>query len=274
MKMELSINTDYSSGRGNPFPELVRISDHGFSHVQWIHHWNTDFFYMESEIDEIEKQMEELSLKLNESHATKGIEKVWFAPEEYRRKAGVELIKNRVDMTKRLGGDCIVLHPFGNSNREIHDTLLKQGLKSLHELEAYCLNSGIKIALENLLPVFTIDAIEYYFDHFSPEFLGFCWDTGHSNITGPEVYQRIEKICQERLCALHLSDNDGQGKDQHLIPYDGTCNWEWVAEVVKNSSYKKNKPFTIEVSADLYDDIDRFLTKAKEIAEKLTQMMT
>ena len=124
------------------------------------------------------------------------------------------------------------------------------------------------------MPTFSFDVIEYYFSQFSPDFLGFCWDTGHSNITGPDVSKRIEKIARERLCAVHLNDNDGKGRDQHQIPFDGTCNWEWITDVIKNSPYKKNKPLTMEVSASSYNDVDQFLAKAKKIGEKLTQMVT
>jgi sugar phosphate isomerase/epimerase len=271
--MQLSIGSDYISSRGNPFPELARISNHGFSHIQWIHQWSTDFLYTKPEIDEIEKQLGKLSLKLNEVHASKGVEKEWMAPEEYRRKAGVELIKNRIDFTKRLGGDCIVLHHFEKLDQDLYEIQLKQGLKSLHELKNYSVSSGVKIALENLLLQCTFDVIEDYFNQFSPDFLGFCWDTGHSNLSGPEVTKRVEEIARERLCAIHLNDNEANGKDQHLIPFDGTCNWEWITDVIKNSPYKKNKPLTMELSSSSYNDVDQFLAKAKKIGEKLTQMV-
>ena len=43
--------------------------------------------------------------------------------------------------------------------------------------------------------------------------------------------------------AVHLHDND-QSKDQHLIPFDGTLNWENVVKQLKESNY--NGPITME----------------------------
>ncbi len=54
--MNLSINSDYISSYGNPFPAVEKIAETGFSHIQWIHHWDTDFIYMDCEIDEIENK--------------------------------------------------------------------------------------------------------------------------------------------------------------------------------------------------------------------------
>ena len=46
---------------------------------------------------------------------------------------------------------------------------------------------------------------------------GCCYDTGHANLTGRNVY---EDICTlgSRLMCLHIHENDGL-HDQHLIPY-------------------------------------------------------
>ena len=271
--MEISINSDYITSCGNPFPALTKIAEKGFSHIQWIHHWDTDFVYMDSEIDEIEDQMKKMNLSLNELHATRGIEKEWYAAEEYRRKAGIELVKNRVDMTSRLGGDCIVLHPFRTEDTKINKVQLEKGLESLTELKSYCMSRNIKIALENMTVLYSFDILEYYYRHFSPDYLGFCWDTGHSNTVGEEAFKRAEIISEERLCALHLNDNDAKGKDQHLIPYDGCSDWERIIAAVRNSPYRKDKPLTLEVSMKYYeDDEDSFLDKARCTGEKLTEM--
>lgn len=40
-----SINTDFKSDHGDPAPRLEAIAATGFSHIQWIHHWNSDFIY-------------------------------------------------------------------------------------------------------------------------------------------------------------------------------------------------------------------------------------
>ena len=67
----LSMATDYSpnvhnfnsmvdmlNGIGNPEPFLRAISDAGFSHVHWCHHWSGDFLYSESEMLHIENLLD------------------------------------------------------------------------------------------------------------------------------------------------------------------------------------------------------------------------
>jgi len=39
-----------------------------------------------------------------------------------------------------------------------------------------------------------------------------------------------------RLLALHLHDNDGNG-GQHLLPFDGTCDWRVIKSEIANVGY-------------------------------------
>ncbi len=120
--------------------------------------------------------------------------------------------------------------------------------------------------------LYSFDILEYYFKQFSPDYIGFCWDTGHSNTVGEAAFKRAEKAAIERLCAVHLNDNDAKGGDQHLIPFDGSSDWERIIETVKRSPYRKDKALTLEVSMKHYEYEIMFLDKAKTAAEKLTQM--
>ena len=106
----LSITSDYCQSTGNPEPYLRRIARAGFSHVHWCHQWNTDFFYSKPEIEQIAAWFEEYQLSLLDLHASHGQEKNWGSEHEYARLAGVELVKNRIEMATRLGGEVIILH--------------------------------------------------------------------------------------------------------------------------------------------------------------------
>ena len=101
--MCLSINTDIFSSRGNPFSILKQIAEKGFKYIHWVHHWNTDFYYNKSEIKEIKNRLDEYGLVLNDLHATIGVKKRWFSETEYQRKAGVGLVKNRIEKFGKMG---------------------------------------------------------------------------------------------------------------------------------------------------------------------------
>ena len=243
--MCLSINTDILSSEGNPFPTLKKIAEKGFKYIQWIHHWNDDFIYTKSEINEIESRLNKYDLILNDLHASIGIEKSWFSENEYQRRAGVELVKNRVEMTAKLGGDVIVLHPFKTNDLELYNIHFKQGEISLNELKTVCLNNGVKIALENLTLMKTFTTIEKYFDIFDNDFLGFCWDTGHTNNLNPDAIDYVVKFARDRLIALHINDNVGDGRDLHGLPFSGTVDFEKITNIIARSSYSEKKTINV-----------------------------
>ena len=88
--------------------------------------------------------MNEFGLKLLDLHGSVGKEKNWFANVEYQRLAGVELVKNRIDMTEKLGCDAVVMHiPTWNKEEKV----LKQNVynlrKSLDELYSYSISKKI-----------------------------------------------------------------------------------------------------------------------------------
>ena len=101
----LSLTSDYRKGTGNPEPYLRDIAGAGFTHVHWCHQWNTDFLYTPSEIRQIGKWLKQYGLALLDLHGSVGPEKCWFSPLEHERRAGVELVKNRIGMAARLGND-------------------------------------------------------------------------------------------------------------------------------------------------------------------------
>ena len=52
------------------------------------------------------------------------------------------------------------------------------------------------------------------------------------------------EFVKNRIFAVHLHDND-KSDDQHLLPYDGTVNWNLVVDKLKDCNY--NGPITLEL---------------------------
>ena len=283
MNSMLSINTDFKQGTGYPFTYFKNIAEAGFSHVHWCHNWNTYFLYTEMEIAEIRKQLDLHGLQLSDIHASSGVEKCWYSPVEYERIAGVELVKNRIYMSSILGGDAVVLHPFVVYDKDALPEYRAQGLKSLTEIDSFARSCGVKVSLENLFQkdgsgindtgLENIDTLEYYFKRFSPETIGFCWDTGHSIILGDESFERCAGFAKERLSAMHINDNKGD-LDQHSPPFTWTDRWEWVAGVIASSPYPENKPVLLEVDINNNPaDTDDFLSGTYNAGRKFTDMI-
>ena len=116
--MKIALNTDYYAGTGSPEMPLRHLAEAGFTHVHWCHQWCTDFLYGKAELDAIRGWMRELGLTLLDIHGSAGAEKCWFSPVEYQRRAGVELVRNRLEMFTELGGTGALMSPTSFQQKE------------------------------------------------------------------------------------------------------------------------------------------------------------
>mgnify|MGYP001109613450 CR=1 FL=1 len=239
----LSINTDFVQSHGDPEPYLRHIAEAGFTHVHWVHHWGGDFMYSPSEIAHIDQSLKTYGLIFSDLHASEGSEKFWLSKKEYARLAGVELVKNRLDMTAQLGGDAIVLHvqPDG-MNDDPQPAFWDRFHRSMDALLPYATERNVHIAFENLFPR-NHETLKQILAQYSPEQVGICYDSGHGNLIGDGL--DFLEIVKDRLVVLHLNDNDATG-DQHNCLFTGTVDWAREARLIAASSY--NKPLSMELS--------------------------
>lgn len=268
----LSITTDYVKDSGDPEPYLRRIADAGFSHVHWCHHWNTDFIYSQSEIDRIAAWCSDYHLHVLDVHASHGQEKDWGAKQEYARLAGVELVKNRINMAADLESDVIVLHlpAMAPSDSQNTETWLTPVRKSLDELAPFAGERGVKIAIENM-PNDDFERIDRVFSLYGPEFVGLCYDSGHGNIGEGRGLERLEDV-KHRLISVHIHDNDGSG-DQHKLIFSGTVDWKRLARIMAESSYSKCVSMEVNTRNSGIPDEREFLEKAFQTGESFSRMI-
>ena len=259
----LSITTDYVKSASCPEPYLKRIAEVGFSHIHWCHHWRTDFVYSDCEIEQIARWLQDFGLKLNDLHASAGVEKAWVSSLEYERLAGVELVKNRISMTARLSSDVIVMHiPSEPEDAGGKNAFWTQVLKSLDAIEPYARDHGVRIAIENLGPG-SFKTIERILSQYSPDYIGLCYDSGHGNLDiCSDGLDQLERL-KERLISMHLNDNDGTG-DQHNPIFSGTVEWARLAWIIAESPYAKCINMEITIHHSGIESESAFLEKAFE----------
>lgn len=263
--MQLAITTDFVRDTGNPAPALQQIAQAGFSHIHWCHQWCTDFLYSRFEIEQIGRWLTEYGLQLLDLHGSAGVEKNWVSLREYERLAGVELVKNRIEMTGDLGGGVVIMHtgPVPHGQEQAFWSQLR---RSLDELEPLARTRGVRIAVENgewstltkLLPA------------YAPEYLGVCYDSGHGNL-GKGSPADLAQI-KNRLISVHLHDNDGQA-DQHKLPFTGTVPWPHLASILAGSSYARCVSLEVIMRNSGIAEEESFLTQAYAAGCRLTQMI-
>ena len=265
----LSMTTDYARSTGCPEPYLRRIAEAGFSHVHWCHHWDTDFMYSPCEIDRIAGWLAELHLRLLDLHASAGKEKNWGSLREYERLAGVELIKNRIEMAAELSGGVVVLHIPKPPEAASGDLFQAQLRKSLDGLEPFARGHKVRIALENM-PDDDFANIRMLLSEYDGGFLGLCYDSGHGNLGGRGL-EHLDSL-KERLIAVHLHDNDGTA-DQHHLPFAGSVDWPRLARIIAESAYAKCVSIESTMRSQAIADERLFLTEAFDAGRRLSEMI-
>ncbi len=248
--------------------QLQRIAEHDIGYIHWQYDGTGYYIYSIHEMKMYRNWINEFGLRVHSVHASEGgknasfpfsdrqerfkVRNYWdnlkdFTSEnEYSRKAGVELIKNRVDLASALGTDSIVLHvlvPYGEimCYPELKDRFYHQVIKSFKELQPYCIDKGVSIAIENLFTQpyeWEKEKFDLLYSEFPKEFLSFCFDSGHGKITTPHDELSFLREYKDRLVCLHLHENDGHD-DTHTIPFqvDNGYNWKGFADIMATLDY-------------------------------------
>lgn len=287
---------------------LERIAKAEFSHIHWCHEWCSDYTYSKAEMVQIRGWMNDLGLRCKGLHATDGCRrklsvtrfhyrcsdqdrKDYTSENEYNRQAGVELIRNRVEMARVLGTDAIVLHmqlPYKSFEQDpdFRERYFRQVYKSFDELEPFCLSQGVRLCVENMTGTpmhHQLNQFKRLYNRYSPDFLGLCFDTGHALITGMDDPLKIVRLYKDRLHMMHLSDNHGLRSescwesglemapcDEHKNPFQGLFPWDEFAKIVAESPYEL--PVVLEVSKRDADE-EAFLKESLEAGNKFTEMV-
>ena len=157
----------------------------------------------------------------------RGMRAMWSRDPEVAKPIFDDLMQSAADCAA-FGIPILVVHPWNG----VDYTFRQDGLCFDHfdALVALAEAEGICIAFENLEgPEYLCALMERY----SGTSVGFCWDSGHERCYAPgwDFLKRFG----HRLVMTHLNDNLGvtdpsghlQGTDDlHLLPGDGTLDWE------------------------------------------------
>jgi sugar phosphate isomerase/epimerase len=289
-QINLAVATDFA-GEGTQLEDieqmLKRTSEAGFTHIHWCHEWDGDYLYSSWEMEQIREWMELYGLKAKGVHASKGsgrdvnmikghCRRDYTSQWEYNRKAGVELIKNRVDLASCIGAKEVVLHLYVphltiEKNPEVKEIFYTQVRKSLDELYPYCLEKGVKICLENLFDMpgeYILEQWDRLLAVYPEEFLGICLDTGHAFMSWGDSITDIIRKYGNRIYAVHLHDNKGT-VDFHLLPGEGRICWKEVMAALRESAYEL--PLVLEINC-YEDDTKSFLKEAYQAGSMLMKL--
>ena len=319
--LQTSINSDYNNDIPQ-WPEIEHqlkcIADAKFTHTSWIHDWDGDYMYSASEMKYARDLVNGYGMIAHTHHASEGskgssvvdnriipdpgercpnIRKDYTSPNKYLREAGVDLLKNRIELCRHLGAGAMVLHmslPYALLQRSPQDKedYYAQVYKTFDEIQPYAKDAGVKIALENLLfgtPELEMEKFDRMFDRYDKDFLGLCYDSGHASVLFLDNFYILLEKYHDRLYATHLQDTSSRAKedwtddvaalrgDKHWIPFTGVVEWEKVAHWVARAPIDLPADFEVCLQyGTKYDDAEKEmadLAKAHAAAERFQQLV-
>ncbi|MCX6377795.1 MAG: sugar phosphate isomerase/epimerase, partial [Armatimonadetes bacterium] len=110
--------------------------------------------------------------------------------------------------------------------------------RALNRLMHGAAERNMTLAVENLHPLgFTGKKEDFLrlFEAFPAHLVGACIDTGHAHLGGNLV--ELAQVLAARAFVAHLHDNSALGRDEHLIPGEGTIPWTELIDVLRTRGF-------------------------------------
>ena len=255
---EIAVTISNANKLITPLETIDAICAAGFKNV-FIEWYNKDW-----EISQEEQLNYIRSKGLNIIFAHLGYQKIndlWLDNEI--GKGHVERFKNDIRICKENGIDLVVMHL---TSKDVAPEYGEVGLNRLKEIVAYASELGVSVAFENT----KVKGYQEYVIQNIKE-AGICFDSGHYHAHFNDELDF--NLFNNKIFAVHLHDNHGT-EDEHLLPFDGTLNWEYIMKELKDNHY--DGPITMElVYRNDYLKISplEFYKKGYEVGEKLLKMM-
>ena len=176
----------------------------------------------------------------------------------------VERYKQDIKTCKENDIPMVIMHLTSKQEAPMYN---EKGLKRIQEIVDYAKELNIKVAFENTK---IKGYLEYVLQNIQNDNVGICYDAGHCHAHFNDEFNY--EMFKNRIFAVHLHDND-KTADQHLIPFDGTINWNNVVTKLKECNY--DGPVTLELSYKndyLNYNVDDFYKKGYTTGETLRGM--
>ena len=202
---------------------------------------------------------------------------IYYSHAPYDASLRSDLVEKTLQCCQIIGVKYTVVHPiFWREDHTIIESVDEfietnaNGIRATLELyEKY----NVKALSENLLWGASIKAenIDALVKEVNSPYFGWCYDTGHANAFREDHHALIG--LEHVPDAFHIQDNNGDLRDDHMIPFDGTIDWYEFMRIVKAIGYKND--FTLEAhhqSLELPDDqraplLSELMSRSKKLVD-------
>jgi sugar phosphate isomerase/epimerase len=269
------ISTHLFHGHRLDREHLVEIAAHGFETVE-LYATRTHFDYRDpSAANELAEWLDDTRLGLNSVHAPTTVgyrggewgETLSVAsPDEARRQRAVGEAIAALGLASVVPFGSLVLHlgvPSGEANANSRAAVAR----SLDTIGEAAATVGVTVAIELIPNPLSMPSrlVQWIEDDVDLPGMGVCLDVGHANLAGDPM-EAIE-LCSGHIVTTHLHDNRGK-RDDHLVPGDGTIDWEGVLLAFQKVGYDGAWIFELAPATDAAAVLAR-AARARETFERL-----
>ena len=265
MKRKLGIYGNCLSGV-HPKDALEKIKAAGFE----------TFFtceYKAEDVSSIKHRADEVGLEYEFIHAPfHSINDMWLPGVDYL--TVFDYMKESINSAAEFGIPTVITHlSSGWKSPEVNDL----GLSRFDELVLYARELGVTLAFENLRKLGNLACIVDRYENMDN--VRFCYDCGHEHCYTKTV--NILDVFTDKVCCTHIHDNHGRpfenkrdDFDEHLLPFDGTCNYK--AMMGKLDEYGYTGSLMLEVWQNREDYLkmshEDFLATCYERIKRISEM--
>ncbi|MBN1430568.1 MAG: sugar phosphate isomerase/epimerase [Anaerolineae bacterium] len=166
----------------------------------------------------------------------------------------------------------VVVHagPFEIEGSDPTD-LFKRVLQTGSYLETVSRETGVIFAVENVLPGPATDLVLDVVSQLDPACFGFCYDSSHEQIDGPNPFDLLPSF-SGRLLAIHLSDRIAAYVD-HVPPGEGFIDWNGLVQALRQTQYANPLLFEVAVTHSAVKEMEQFLALTYRRACQVHQML-
>jgi len=178
----------------------------------------------------------------------------------------MEEIKRAIDISERLPFRYLVLH-LGLSDEAYDTRKLDAAFTSIEHLNLYAKGGGAQILLENIPnELSTPERLVEFIQYTHLEGLEVCFDTGHAHLG--EGVQASFQALKRFVVSTHVHDNLRE-KDDHLLPFEGSIDWEQTVRDLNRVSAQLPLIFELRQPASAGD----CLSRVQQVIQRMQAMV-
>lgn len=256
---ELAVVISNDNENVSPYETIDAIASSGFKNVfvQW---YENDYKSFDVSQEEQVRYARSKGLKVIFAHlGYRNMNDIWLDGEV--GEAWVKRYLKNLDELKDLGIDMVIMHACVGFDAPKTNRI---GLERFRRICNRARELNIKVAFENTkMPGY----LEYLLDHIDYDNVGVCYDCGHDHCHFKDHFD-FEHF-RDKIFAIHIHDNHGE-KDEHLLPGDGSVNYDYVLDGLSIANYHSYLTFELCYRNEyLNENIEDFYKKGYNLGMRL-----